>query len=68
MPTAFVIHIQIPKFWDILENFLRYNILYKINTQKSLAFLYTNHEKTEREIRKKRILRDEMWIQMVTTL
>ena len=32
---------------------------YKINTQKSLAFLYTNHEKTEREIRKKRILRDE---------
>ena len=25
---------------------------YKINTQKSLAFLYTNNEKTEREIRK----------------
>ena len=24
---------------------------YKINTQKSLAFLYTNNEKTEREIR-----------------
>ena len=24
---------------------------YKINTQKSLAFLYTNHEKTEREIK-----------------
>ena len=24
--------------------------VYKINTQKSLAFLYTNHEKTEREI------------------
>ena len=23
---------------------------YKINTQKSLAFLYTNNEKTEREI------------------
>ena len=25
---------------------------YKINTQKSLAFLYTNNEKTERELRK----------------
>ena len=24
---------------------------YKINTHKSLAFLYTNHEKTEREIK-----------------
>ena len=26
---------------------------YKINTQKSLAFLYTNNEKTEREIKGK---------------
>ena len=26
---------------------------YKINTQKSLAFLYTNNEKTEREIKRK---------------
>ena len=25
---------------------------YKINTQKSLAFLYSNNEKTEREIKK----------------
>ena len=25
---------------------------YKINTQKSLAFLYTNNEKTERDIKK----------------
>ena len=25
---------------------------YKINTQKSLAFLYTNNEKTERKIKK----------------
>ena len=25
---------------------------YKINTQKSLAFLYTNNEKIQREIRK----------------
>ena len=24
---------------------------YEINTQKSLAFLYTNHEKSEREIK-----------------
>ena len=24
---------------------------YKINTQKSLAFIYTNNEKTEREIK-----------------
>ena len=27
---------------------------YKINTQKSLAFLYTNNEKTEREIKETR--------------
>ena len=26
---------------------------YKINTQKSFAFLYTNNEETEREIKKK---------------
>jgi len=26
-------------------------LLYKINTQKSLAFLYTNNEKIEREIK-----------------
>ena len=26
---------------------------YKINTQKSLVFLYTNNEKTEREIKEK---------------
>ena len=26
---------------------------YKINTQKSLAFLFTNNEKTEREIKEK---------------
>ena len=26
---------------------------YKINTQKSLAFLYTKNEKTEREIKEK---------------
>ena len=27
-------------------------VRYKINTQKPLAFLYTNNEKTEREINK----------------
>ena len=27
------------------------NTGYKMNTQKSLAFLYTNNEKTEREIK-----------------
>ena len=26
---------------------------YKVNTQKSLAFLYTNNEKVEKEIREK---------------
>ena len=26
---------------------------YKVNIQKSMAFLYTNHEKTETKIRKK---------------
>jgi hypothetical protein len=26
---------------------------YKISTQKSIAFLHTNHEQTEKEIRKK---------------
>ena len=26
---------------------------YKINTQKSLAFLYTNNEKTEREVKER---------------
>ena len=30
---------------------LRICLPYKINTQKSLAFLYTNNEKTEREIK-----------------
>ena len=28
---------------------------YKINTQPSLAFIYTNNEKTEREIRFKKV-------------
>ena len=32
---------------------------YKINTQKSLAFLYTNNEKTEREIKETKDLYTE---------
>ena len=37
----------------LLEIINEYNKVtgYKINTQKSLAFLYTNNEKTEREIK-----------------
>ena len=31
--------------------FLQLQKPYKINTQKSLAFLYTNNEKSEREIK-----------------
>ena len=38
---------------DLLELINEYSKVagYKINTQKSLAFLYTNNEKTEREIK-----------------
>ena len=35
----------------INEKFISNFIGYKINTQKSLTFLYTNNEKTEREIK-----------------
>ena len=39
----------------LLELINEYNkvAVYKINTRKSLAFLYTNNEKTEREIKEK---------------
>ena len=39
---------------NILELINEYSKVagYKINAQKSLAFLYTNNEKTEREIKK----------------
>ena len=39
--------------WKLLELINEYSKVagYKINTQKSLAFLYTNNEKTEREIK-----------------
>ena len=32
-------------------NIVKLQDIYKINTQKSLAFLYTNNEKIEREIK-----------------
>ena len=39
--------------WKLLELINEFNKVaeYKINTQKSLAFLYTNNEKSEREIK-----------------
>ena len=39
--------------WKLLELITEYSKLagYKINMQKSLAFLYTNNEKTEREMK-----------------
>ena len=50
-----ILHIENPKdsTRKLLELINEYNKVagYKINTQKSLAFLYTNNEKTEREIK-----------------
>ena len=52
-----ILYIENPKdsTRKILELINEYSKVagYKINTQKYLAFLYTNNEKTEREIRKK---------------
>ena len=51
-----ILYIENPKDSSrkLLELINEYNKVagYKINTQKSLAFLYTNNEKTEREIKK----------------
>ena len=50
-----ILYVENPK--DFTRKFLELNneyskvAGYKINTQKSLAFLYTNNEKTEREIK-----------------
>ena len=46
-----ILYIENPK--DSLELISEYSKVagYKINTQKSLAFLYSNNEKTEREIK-----------------
>ena len=38
------------EYWSDLINEYSRIAGYKINTQKSFAFLYTNNEKTEREI------------------
>ena len=40
-----------PKLLDLVSEFSKVEG-YKINTQKSVAFLYTNNELAEREIRK----------------
>ena len=41
---------SIKKLLDLISEFSKI-VGYKINTQKSLAFLYTNNEKSEREIK-----------------
>ena len=50
-----ILYIENPKdsTRNILELINEYSKVagYKINTQKSLAFLYTNNEKTEREMK-----------------
>ena len=50
-----IIYIENPKdsTRKLLELINKYSKVagYKINTQKSFAFLYTNNEKTEREIK-----------------
>ena len=50
-----IVYIENPKDTNrkLLELINQYSKVarYKINTQKSLAFLYTNSEKTEREIK-----------------
>ena len=50
-----ILYIENPKDYTrkLLELINKYSNVagYKINTQKSLAFLYTNNEKTEREIK-----------------
>ena len=38
------------KLLELISEFIKVT-LYKINTQKSLSFLYTNNEKSEREIK-----------------
>ena len=41
---------SIRKLLELISEFSKVAV-YKINTQKSLAFLYTNNEKSEREIK-----------------
>ena len=51
-----ILHIENPKgatrkLWELISEFSKV-AGYKINIQKSLAFLYTNSEKSERESKK----------------
>ena len=47
-----VLYIEKPKDCKLLELISEFKVAgYKINTQKSLAFLYTNNEKSEREVK-----------------
>ena len=48
-----ILYIENPKDTKLLELINEYSKVagYRINTQKSFAFLYTNNEKTEREIK-----------------
>ena len=39
------------KLLELINKYSKVVAEYKINTQKSLAFLYTNNEETEREIK-----------------
>ena len=41
---------SIRKLLELISEFCK-GARYKVNTQKSLAFLYTNNEKSEREIK-----------------
>ena len=50
-----ILHIKYPKEYtrkllELISEF-RKVVGYKIDTQKSLAFIYTNNEKSEREIK-----------------
>ena len=42
--------VTIRKLLELISEFSKV-VGYKINTQKSLAFLYTNNEKSEKEIK-----------------
>ena len=48
-----ILYIEDPKDRKLLELFIEFSKVagYEINIQKSLAFLYTNNEKSEREIK-----------------
>ena len=58
-PDDMILHTENPKdsTRKLLELINKYSTVagHKINTQKSLAFLYTNNEKIEREIKEKSI-------------